>query len=59
MVEGAEYPVEKGCALFIPRDAEHGVVNDTEHELKWLYVFATDAFTDVHYKFSHEVERTS
>jgi mannose-6-phosphate isomerase-like protein (cupin superfamily) len=55
IIDGTEHPVEKHCALFIPKNAEHGVVNSTEDELKWLYVFATGAFTDIQYKFSHEV----
>jgi mannose-6-phosphate isomerase-like protein (cupin superfamily) len=60
VVDGIEYPVEKDCALFIPGDSEHGVINNTEEDLKWLYVFPTETFTDVHYKFSHEmVERAS
>ncbi|KAJ9637836.1 hypothetical protein H2201_007771 [Coniosporium apollinis] len=59
VVNGVEHPVEKGCAVFIPGDAEHGVTNDAEDELKWLYVFPTGAFTDVHYRFSHEVGKES
>ncbi|EON69984.1 hypothetical protein W97_09250 [Coniosporium apollinis CBS 100218] len=58
-VNGVEHPVEKGCAMFIPGDADHAVINDSEDELKWLYVFPTGAFTDVHYMFSHEAEKAS
>lgn len=59
MIHGVQQPVEKGCAVFIPGDTEHGVVNDTENELKWLYVFPTQAFTDVQYRFSHETRKAS
>jgi mannose-6-phosphate isomerase-like protein (cupin superfamily) len=55
VIDGIEYPVEKGCALFIPGNSEHGVVNNTEDDLKWLYVFPTESLTKVHYKFSHEM----
>ncbi|KAF2466759.1 RmlC-like cupin [Lindgomyces ingoldianus] len=54
-IEGVEYPVEKGTVLFIPGDAEHGIRNTNEREeLVWLYVFATDKFEDVVYRFKKD-----
>lgn len=51
-INGVEYPVEKGSVVFIPGDAEHGIRNITEEEdLTWLYVFATDTFENVIYRF--------
>jgi hypothetical protein len=38
MVDGVAHDVEKGSAVFIPGDAEHGVRNEGAEELKWLYV---------------------
>jgi oxalate decarboxylase/phosphoglucose isomerase-like protein (cupin superfamily) len=55
VIDRIEYPVEKGCALFIPGNSEHGVINNAEDDLKWLYVFPAESFSDVHYKFSHEM----
>lgn len=53
-IDGVTHAVEKGSTVFIPGDAEHGVLNETEKELKWLYVFPTGNFADVVYRFSHE-----
>lgn len=39
--------------VFIPGDAEHGVFNDGDEELRWLYVFP-GAFEDVVYRFRCE-----
>ncbi|KAF2252698.1 RmlC-like cupin [Trematosphaeria pertusa] len=52
-IDDAEYEVQRGAVVFIPRDAEHGIRNmDEEKDLVWLYVFATDKFEDVVYRFS-------
>jgi oxalate decarboxylase/phosphoglucose isomerase-like protein (cupin superfamily) len=41
--------------VFIPGDAEHCIWNTgQEEDLTWLYVFATDKFQDVVYRFSDE-----
>ncbi|KAF2267647.1 RmlC-like cupin [Lojkania enalia] len=54
-IDGVEHQVEKGSVIFIPGDAEHGIQNTSQEEdLVWLYVFATDAFEDVVYRFSEE-----
>ncbi|KAK3718387.1 hypothetical protein LTR37_005200 [Vermiconidia calcicola] len=55
-IEGSQHPVRAGSIVFIPGDAEHAVQadsNETE-ELKWLYVFATDGFEDVVYRWPGE-----
>lgn len=57
VIEGQKHPVEKGATIFIPGEAEHGVINETEEELRWFYVFPTADFADVHYRFSHEDNR--
>lgn len=51
-IDGKETEVEEGAAVFIPGDAEHSIRNIGEGPLKFFYVFATDAFEDVVYRFS-------
>ena len=60
-ISGTKYPVGAGDCLYIPSDAEHGVVNDgghaegegdVEEEFRWLYVFAADDFGDIVYRYS-------
>ncbi|KAI2904405.1 hypothetical protein CBS63078_5619 [Aspergillus niger] len=50
-IDGKEYEVSAGAVLFIPGDAEHGVVNRGEEPLEWFYVFPTGSFRDVFYRF--------
>jgi quercetin dioxygenase-like cupin family protein len=51
-LDGAEYVVTAGSAVFIPGDAEHGIRNDGTALLRFLYAFAVDSFADVEYRFS-------
>jgi quercetin dioxygenase-like cupin family protein len=51
-IDGVETAVETGVAVFIPSDAEHSVRAEGEHTLKVLYVFPTNRFADVVYRFS-------
>lgn len=44
-------PVSAGDAVLIPGDAEHMAVNTGNEPLRLLYVFATDSFADVVYRF--------
>ncbi|KAJ5785561.1 uncharacterized protein N7503_010773 [Penicillium pulvis] len=53
-INGVESTVSKGSTVFIPGDAEHGIVNTGEKELKWFYVFPTGSFEDVIYRFSKD-----
>lgn len=51
-IDGHEQEVAAGSVVFIPGDAEHGIRNeDPQEELKWLYVFGTDSFQDIKYRF--------
>jgi quercetin dioxygenase-like cupin family protein len=54
-IDGEKYHVECGSSVFVPGNAEHGIVNDGEEELRWFYVFPTMAFSNVVYRFSEEV----
>lgn len=51
VVNGESTAVSTGDAVFIPGDAEHVAVNTGAVPLKLLYVFATDSFADVVYRF--------
>ncbi|KAL5002811.1 RmlC-like cupin domain-containing protein [Aspergillus recurvatus] len=53
-IEGIEHEVSAGSVLFIPGDAEHGVVNRGGEALEWFYAFPTAGFGDVVYRFSGE-----
>lgn len=53
-IDGVESAVEKGSVVFVPGNAEHGVRCTGEEDLVWLYVFATDRFEEVVYRFSRE-----
>ncbi len=51
-IEGRDYPVDAGSALFIPGDAEHGLRNEGAAMLRFLYAFAVESFAEVEYRFS-------
>jgi quercetin dioxygenase-like cupin family protein len=51
-LEGIEHQVGPGMAVFIPGDAEHGLRNQGETLLRFVYVFPTDSFSEVEYRFS-------
>ncbi|KAJ6093065.1 hypothetical protein N7486_008354 [Penicillium sp. IBT 16267x] len=53
-LDGVKSTVSKGSTVFIPGDAEHGIVNTGKEELKWFYVFPTGSFEDVIYRFSKD-----
>jgi mannose-6-phosphate isomerase-like protein (cupin superfamily) len=51
-LEGADYPVSAGTAVYIPGDAEHGIRNTGPTPLRFFYAFVMDSFDDVTYRFS-------
>jgi mannose-6-phosphate isomerase-like protein (cupin superfamily) len=51
VVDGVERTVSAGTAVFIPGNAEHGLRNVSDSELSLFYVFPTDSFSDVVYRF--------
>jgi quercetin dioxygenase-like cupin family protein len=51
-IEGREHEVHVGAAVFIPADAEHGIRNEHEEPLRFLYAFPVDSFGEVEYRFS-------
>lgn len=50
-IGGAETTVSVGTVVFIPGDAKHGIRNEDGALLRLFYVFATDRFSDVVYRF--------
>lgn len=51
-IEGRESAVAAGTTVFIPGNAEHGIRNAGADVLRLLYVFPTDRFSDVVYRFT-------
>lgn len=52
VIEGRKFDVEKDSTVYIPGNAEHGIVNTGRGELRWFYVFPTNSFGDVVYRFA-------
>ncbi|CAF0924847.1 unnamed protein product [Rotaria sp. Silwood1] len=55
-VDGVETDVGPGTSVWIPAHAEHFYHNTGTEPLKFLYVFARDKYSDVHYCFPGETE---
>ncbi|WP_220790006.1 cupin domain-containing protein [Gluconacetobacter tumulisoli] len=51
-IDGQDTNVGPGTTIFIPGNAEHGIRNESAADLKFFYVFATDQFPDVVYRYS-------
>jgi mannose-6-phosphate isomerase-like protein (cupin superfamily) len=51
-IDNKQSRVQAGSVVFIPGDAEHAIWNAGEGPLRWFYVFPTDSFEDVIYRFS-------
>jgi mannose-6-phosphate isomerase-like protein (cupin superfamily) len=55
-VNGTDYVLKEGSTFFVPGDAEHGIRNTGDKECRWFYVFATDSFEEVNYRWSDKKE---
>ncbi|KAJ5257112.1 hypothetical protein N7478_013216 [Penicillium angulare] len=53
-IDGEKSRVNAGATVFIPGDAEHGIVNTGKGQLRWFYVFAVNSFEEVVYRFSKD-----
>ncbi len=51
-VDGRESVVGPGSAIFIPGNAAHCLRNESTTALRLLYVFPTDSFSQVIYRFA-------
>jgi quercetin dioxygenase-like cupin family protein len=50
-LEGQEHALHRGSTVLIPGDAEHGVRNTGDGELRVFYAFAAHAMSDIRYRF--------
>ena len=50
-IDGVEYPVTAGTAVFIPGNAVHGIRNTGATLLRFFYAFAVNSFDEVEYIF--------
>jgi quercetin dioxygenase-like cupin family protein len=50
-VEGEPHRLRAGVSLFIPADARHRTTNTGPGPLRFLFVFPTDSFEEVVYRF--------
>lgn len=50
-IDGTQYRIAAGIAIYIPGNAEHGVIAG-ENGLRFTYGFAENAFEEVEYRFS-------
>lgn len=50
-ISGADHRVRQGTAVFIPGNAEHGARNTGTELLRLLYVFPSDSFAEIEYRF--------
>ena len=50
-VDGTDYPVAAGAAVFIPGGAPHAFSNTGSSTITFVYVFPVDAFADLIYMF--------
>lgn len=50
-IDGVEYPVGVGTAVFIPGNAAHGIRNTGQTLLRFFYAFAVNSFNEVEYIF--------
>ena len=51
-LDGVETTVATGACIFIPKNAEHGIRNPGPAPVRFFYVFPTNGFSDVEYRFS-------
>ena len=54
LLDGEPYSLSPGIALYIPGGAVHGVPL-AKAPMKWFYTFAADSFSDIDYRFQHEI----
>ena len=50
-IEGKEYPVRRGTAVFIPGGADHETQNIGNDLFRFLYIFPADSFDEIEYEF--------
>jgi mannose-6-phosphate isomerase-like protein (cupin superfamily) len=53
-IDSVAATITPGMAAFIPGGAEHSLLNKSPDVLRIFYVFPTDCFADVVYRFPNE-----
>ena len=56
-IDGVEYAIRAGSAVFIPPNAVHGAWSTGDEPLRLFYVFAVDSFEEVEYVFPELSDR--
>ncbi|MFN0218566.1 MAG: cupin domain-containing protein [Hyphomicrobium sp.] len=56
-IDGAEFRIAPGVAVYIPGNAEHGVVAGLQG-LSFAYGFAVHAFNEIAYRYSAEAAKS-
>ena len=51
VLDGEITRVYAGDTFFVPGNAWHGIINNTEEVLRLFYCFATDSFADIQYTY--------
>jgi oxalate decarboxylase/phosphoglucose isomerase-like protein (cupin superfamily) len=51
-LDGAEYVVQAGTAVYIPSNSKHGIRNIGDGLLEFVYVYLIDSIEDVEYIWS-------
>ena len=54
MVDGKQYPLRVGDAVWIPPNAEHVAYNTGDEPLRLIYIFAKDKFSEITYCFPRD-----
>ena len=54
-IDGVATAISAGSTAFIPGEAEHSLRNVSDVDLRIFYVFPTDRFADVVYRFTDEI----
>ena len=55
-IDERDHPVAVGTAVFIPGNARHMFTNSGADPIRFVYVFAVDAFADLVYEFEPGAE---
>ena len=50
-IDGAVHPLRPGSAVFLPGNARHVAWNTGDETLRILYVFPSDSFSEVQYRW--------
>lgn len=58
-IDSTPHEVQQGSVIVIPGGSEHSITNTADAPLKFTYVFAVNAFSEVVYQFSSASEHAA